>query len=257
MLPKVKFQLPSIKKEAQMLRSFCHPRPTGWDWSQRIYKRHPELEEIVRGAKDKDEFLKRCNKYAKTFIKQNKKELLNSTNNFQKDWDKIGPKYFKILSQHFETDYPKNIKIIRAYVSIVPICPRFLDEWSFNVRYEKPEQMRKIAMHEIMHFLHFKKWMEIFPKTKRKELDTPYLVWKLSEILAPIILNNHPQIQKMVKTHSAGYQEFQNIKIGGKKLIPYFENLYQKHLKTNHSFEHFLKLCWGKTQQYRAIIEKI
>lgn len=240
-----------------MLNNFCQPRPTGWDWSQRIYKKHPELKEITKDIKDKNEFLKKCNKYAKNFINQNKKELLNNVNNFQKDWDKIGPKYFEILSQHFETDYPKKIKTIRAYVSIVPICPRFLDKWSFNVRYDKPEQMRKIAMHEIMHFLHFKKWMEIFPKTKRKELDSPYLVWKLSEILAPIILNNHPKIQKMAKTYSAGYKEFQNIKIGGKKLIPYFENLYQKHLKSNYSFEDFLRLCWEKTQQYRTIIEKI
>ncbi|HAM88776.1 TPA: hypothetical protein DDY55_04140 [Candidatus Falkowbacteria bacterium] len=255
-IPKIKFKLPTLEREANMLYGFCHPRPTGWDWSGRVYKQHPELKKLVVGIKNKDKFFDQCSKYANKFIKENKKELKGAVADFQKEWDKFGEKYLKILSKHFETNYPKNKKIIIAYVSINPICPRFLDEWSFNVQYNRPEYMRRIATHEIMHFLHFKKWLEVFPNTKRKEMDSPYLVWKLSEILAPIISNHHPEIHKMVKAYSPGYKEFQDIKIGGKKLIPYFENLYKKHLTSKNSFEDFLKLCWERSERYGDVINK-
>ena len=32
-MPKVKFKLPTIKREAEILTSFCKPRKTGWDKS--------------------------------------------------------------------------------------------------------------------------------------------------------------------------------------------------------------------------------
>ena len=45
-MPKVKFKLPTIKREAEILTSFCKPRKTGWDKSGTVYKNHPELGEI-------------------------------------------------------------------------------------------------------------------------------------------------------------------------------------------------------------------
>ena len=256
-IPKVRFLLPTIKREAYFLHNFCRPRPTGWDWSDRVYKQHPELKEMVNGIKNEDEFFKLSYKYARKFIKEHKDELEKVKREFQKDWDKVGDKFLRILSSHFETDWPRNKKIIMAFISINPICPRFLDKWSFSVRYKRPEYLKKIVCHEIIHFLYFKKWKEVFPKATRKSFDSPHIIWKLSEILAPIILNYHPEIQKIVKIYSPGYKEFQDIKIGNKKLIPYFEDLYKKHLKNNQSFEDFLRLAWENIEKHKDIINKI
>jgi len=253
---KVKFKLPTMKREAEMLTVFCKPKRTGWDWSYKVYRNHPELEEILKDKKH-NELYRHIYKYSKNFIKKNEKKLNKLTTTYQKEWDKINDKYLKILSEHFETDYPKNRKVISAYVSIVPIFPRFLDEWGFNVSSRNTRMMIPISMHEILHFFYFKKWVEVFPKTKRKELDSPYLVWRLSEILDPIILNHNKDIQKLFKHKHNHYSEFQKIKIGKKTMIEHFEDLYKKHLKSNQSFEEFLKICWSEAKKHRKIIEKI
>lgn len=257
-MPKVKFKLPTIKKEAEVLTFFCKPRKGGWNWSDKVYRNHPELGEILKDKKP-EEYYKFIYKYSNAIVKKHKKRLNELVKKYQKEWDKINDEYLKVLSKHFETDYPVDRKIITAYVSIVPIFPRFLDTWSFNVssRNTNPDFMVSIAMHEILHFLYFKKWMEVFPKTKKEELNNPHLIWRLSEILDPIILNNNKDIQKILKYKHNHYSEFQKVKIGKKTMINHFEDLYKKHLKSGKSFEEFLKISWTETKKHRKIIENI
>ena len=239
-----------------MLTMFCQPHKGVWDWSDVVYRNHPDLKEVLKGKKPR-EFYSYTLKYARACVKSRKKELENLVTIYQKEWDVVNDRYLTTLSSHLETEYPKSRKTITAYVSIVPIFPRFLDKWAFNVSSKKPESMIPTSMHEILHFLYFKKWMEVFPKTKRKELDAPYLVWRLSEILDPIILDNNPDIQTLLSHKHNHYSEFQKAKIGSKPLIKHFESLYQKHLKSKRSFEEFLKICWDEAVKHRKIIEGI
>ncbi len=239
-----------------MLTMFCQPHKDVWDWSDVIYRSHPKLKDVLKGKKSK-EFYAYILKYTRVVVKERKKELDELVIKYQKEWNVVNDAYLQILSEHLETKYPKTKKVITAYVSIVPICPRFLDEWAFNVSSKKPEMVIPISMHEILHFLYFKKWMEVFPKTKRKELDAPHLVWRLSEILDPIILNNNPKVQALLKHKHGHYSEFQNAKIGKKPLVKHFEDLYKKHLKGKQSFEGFLKICWDEALKHREVIEKI
>lgn len=255
-LPRVKFKLPTTSKEAEILTMFCQSHKGVWDWSAVIYKNHPDLKEILKDKKSR-EFYSHILKYARACVKERKGELEKLVTRYQREWNKINDPYLEILSSHLETEYPRSRKIITAYVSIVPIYPRFLDEWAFNVSSKKPEMVVPISMHEILHFLYFKKWMETFPKTKRKELDAPHLVWRLSEILDPIMLNNNPEIQALLKHKHGHYSEFQNVKIGNKTLIKHFEDLYKKHLKSRQPFGDFLKICWNEALKHREIIEDI
>ncbi len=253
---KVKFKLPSVKREAELLNYFLTSASAGWDWSSIIYRNHPELKKILKGKKPND-FYKRIRKYSAEFIKENKDHLNESVKEYQKEWDKINEEYFKILSEHLETKIPKERKTISAYVSISPIFPRFLDEWGFCIGFKNIRLVIPFSMHEVLHFFYFKKWMEVFPETKREELDFPHLVWRLSEILAPAILNYNKDIQKLCKFRHEYYPEFQKVKIGKKKMIKHFEDLYKKHLKDRESFEEFLKNCRNETLKYKEIIGKI
>jgi len=112
-------------------------------------------------------------------------------------------------------------------------------------------------MHEILHFLYFKKWKEVFPKAERRTFDSPHLVWRLSEILDPIILNNYPKIQKLTKLKHQTYKEFQKAKIGNEKLVPHFEVLYRKHLQSKKPFEVFLKIAWKEAKKHHKKISAI
>lgn len=254
---KVKFIIPTADRESEVLYWFCKPRPTGWDWSGRIYAAHPELKALVSGVKSEKKFKVILSDYVRKYKTANKKEIKLAAERFQSDWDKIASRYFKAILSDFEMTLLVRRKIIKASVSINPICPRFLDDWSFHVRYDRPERMREIAMHEILHFLYFKKWLEVFPDTGREEMESPHLVWKLSEILATVILNNHPTLLALSKFKSKGYKEFQEIQIGKQKLIPYFAKIYKKHLKNKTPIGSFFVECWENAVLHRDVIEKI
>jgi hypothetical protein len=80
-------------------------------------------------------------------------------------------------------------------------------------------------------------------------------VWKLSEILDPIILNNHPDIQKLCRKKQSQYPEFDRLLIGKERLVDRFEALYRTHLASGASFEDFLQTAWQETQHHRGLLE--
>ncbi len=97
----------------------------------------------------------------------------------------------------------------------------------------------EVIMHECCHFLYFEKWKQLYPKTNNKRFESPYLEWHLSEILASVILNDI-RIQKMLKRKADFYNEHKRIKIDGKTVPKYFNDLYNK-ISKNKNFDEFLK----------------
>lgn len=254
----VEFELPSAKNEAGMLMYFCYnPKSNILDWSETVYKYHPKLKEIVAGIKDKDEFYNKCYEYVENYIKENHKEIKKARDSFEKSWNEVGGKFFQNILKDFDINLSGEIKKIKAIVSINPICPRNIDKWSYNLFYKSPSsRMREISIHEIIHFLHFKKWLEIFPDYDKKTFNSPYSEWVLSEILVIPIMNNNKTIQEIVKNSNFNvYNEWQSIKIMGKSLPEYFGEIYKEHLEKKAAFDDFIKKSWEEYNKHKDVIE--
>ncbi len=93
----------------------------------------------------------------------------------------------------------------------------------------------EVIMHESCHFLYFEKWKEIYPKTNNKKFEYPHIEWHLSEIIAPIILNDQ-RIKKLLKQKAVFYNEHEKIKIDNKTVPKYFTEIYNQ----NKNFKNFL-----------------
>jgi len=237
--PKVKFSNISPEIEQRWIFGFLFYNK--WGWEKRILKHHPELKNLFAMKKEKDRKIA-LKKYIRDFKIKNKEEIKQRVDIFKKEWRNIEKLYLSVLSQIIETDWPENRKNIKALISINPICPRFLDDWSFSLFYDlDTKNLLETIMHEICHFLYFKKWKEVFPDAQRKTFDYPYIEWHLSEILAPIILKDE-RIQKFLKKKPFFYDEHKDLKIDGIKIPEYFLNLYKEHLKIKTSFSDFLKV---------------
>lgn len=238
-MPKVLFRKNSISQEVKWLYLFIFEN--SWGWSRWIFKKHPDLKEVLKISKPKDR--KRfINNYIIKFRKDNEKKIENSIKKYKNIWSKKENKYYQILEKIIGTNFPKNKKKIIAFISINPICPRFLEDWSFSIFYNFKDKkyVAEVIMHEICHFLYFKKWKEIFPHINKKKFESPYIEWHLSEIIAPIILNDK-RIQKILKQRAVFYPEHSNIRIGDKSAPEYFNKKYIKIIKETQSFEVFLK----------------
>lgn len=234
-LPKVKFTDIPLAKEVDWIHGFLFQNK--WGWGKYIIRKHPKMKKAF-SFKSEAEQVKFLKKYIIKF-RQEKQALIEKNKiKYQQAWGKIEREFFIVLSEIIEIDWPKNRKIIKAMLSINPICPRFLNDWSFSIfyNYKKISHLKEVIMHECCHFLYFEKWKQLYPKTNNKKFESPYLEWHLSEIIAPIILNDK-RIQKLLKQKAVFYEEHKKIKIENKTAPQYFTELY----KSKKNFEEFLK----------------
>ncbi|NLE07057.1 MAG: hypothetical protein GX627_00335 [Parcubacteria group bacterium] len=243
-IPKVKFTNISLTKEINWMYGFLFQDK--WGWGKYIIKKHPKIKKVF-SLKTEAEQLKFLRNYIIRYKKNNQKLIEKNKTKYQKEWHKVEKDFFIILSEIIQINWPKNRKIIKAMISINPICPRFLNDWSFSIfyNYKKIFHAMEVIMHESCHFLYFEKWKKLYPEMDNKKFESPYLEWHLSEILAPIILND-PRIQKLLKRKADFYVEHKKLKIGNKTVPKYFNDLYKKN-NMNKNFDEFLK------ESYEAI----
>ena len=251
---KVKFVEIPIKIEIDWIYGFLFKNKWGWD--KRIIKKHPNLKPIYKLSKEKEriDFLK---KYIIRFKLLNKKRLLNDKKRFEKSWRRIEKDYLIELEKIFNTSWPLKRKQIKAMISLNPICPRFLNDWSFSLYFDyKIKDAIETAMHEICHFLYFEKWKKLFPESKRKTFNHPYIEWHLSEVVAPIILNDK-RIQKYLKQKAVFYNEHSKIRINRVSAPVYFSKLYNSYLKDNKNFDDFIKETYKIIKKHKNLFLNI
>lgn len=245
--PKVKFVDISISKEVDWIHGFLFQNE--WGWGRYIIKKHPKIKKIFSFKKEEDQ-VKFLRNYLIQFKKDNQKLVEKNKTKYQAEWRKIEKDFFILLSEIMQIDWPKNKRIIKAMISVNPICPRFLDDWSFSIFYDykKRSHAMEVIMHECCHFLYFEKWKKMYPKMNHKKFESPYLEWHLSEIIAPTVLNDQ-RIKKLLKQKAFFYEEHEKIKINNKKVPQYFTELYNK----NKNFEQFLDKSYKVIKKNKSL----
>jgi hypothetical protein len=243
-LPKVQFTNIPIDQEVDWLHGFLFQNK--WGWEKYIIKKHPYIKKVYSYKKEGEQinFLK---KYVTDYNSKNKEAIEQNIQKYEQEWQKIEKEFFTELSNIIQINWPANKKNIKAMTSINPICPRFLDEWSFTLffNYKKTTHAMETIMHESCHFLYFEKWQQIYPAMDAEKFESPHIEWHLSEIVAPIILNDK-RIQKLLKQQAFFYEEHQKIKIENKAVPDYFTQLYKKEKE---NFEKFLKKSYSVIQE--------
>lgn len=250
-IPKVEFSVAPIDKIFFRIHHFLNPSKGDWNWSEAILRNYPQLENKLKGVKDKRKEIE-YNFFKEVFQKERIK-LEKRAKIFQREWNKINDKIMLVLSKIVEQEWPKEDKKIFARVSLNPICPRYIKQRTFDVFYkQKPKHMKSVAIHEILHFIYFEKWKQIFPKTKEKEFDVPHLVWQLSEMVPGILLNDE-RIQEVLRYKFNSYKEYRNFKLEGKPLLFHLQDFYDN----RKDFADFLKKSWKFVKKYKKEINSI
>lgn len=251
-MPKVKFTNIPLSKEVDLMHGFLFQNK--WGWGKYIIKKHPKIKKAF-SFKTEAEQVKFLEDYIIEFRKENRKLIEKNKIKYQTEWQKIEKDFFGILSEIIQTKWPRNRKVIKAMISINPICPRFLNDWSFSIfyNYKKLSLAVEVIMHESCHFLYFEKWKKLYPKVNSKKFESPHLEWHLSEILTPIVLSD-ARIQKFLKRKADFYTEHKRIKIGNKTAPQYFNDLYKKVAKSK-NFDEFLKKSYLAIQKNKRLFK--
>jgi hypothetical protein len=246
-LPKTTFKQIDIDRETELAYSFMKNDKYS-RWSHVFDKKYPELRILQKESKDTEECWQKYREFLEGVHVREGKAMVSAQEKIQQEWEKISPTFLDTLSKHFETDWPADKPEIVGYISALPVFPRFLNEYSFCLGYKDIADMIETSAHEILHFLWFKKWKEVFPKIERKEYESPHLVWRLSEIMDPIILQCQPAIRDLIKPKKWGYASFENINIGDVSMTDYFKEIYVRSVASGDNFETTLRKLWQEAQ---------
>jgi len=251
-LPKTKFEQIDIAKEIELVNMFM----TSSRWAIAFDKVYPELRKIQKENENEGDRLKKYREFMESIHTRDHEQMLSAQEQLQVEWEKIEQPYLQALSKHLETNWPIEKEEIVGYISALPAYPRFLRGYSFCVGYKNVANMIETAAHEILHFLWFKKWKEVFPDIDEKEFESPNLVWRLSEIMDPIILQCEPKIRELIKPQKWGYSSFGSIKIGEVGMTEYFKDVYMRSVAANDPFEATLRKLWDEAKLHEEEISE-
>lgn len=249
-IPQVVFSDIPVNQEVDYLHGFIFNN--SWGWGRYIFRKHPKLRGVLKlkGERQRVSFLR---EYVLNYRSDNRVQIEMKAARFKSQWKKIEKKYFFLLSEIMETEWPPRRKKMKAQISINSICPRFLGTWSFTLffNYRKTAHAMETIMHESCHFLWFKKWKEVFPDADKKTYEMPHIEWHLSEIMAPIILNDG-RIQKLLRQKAAFYDEHQIVKIGGKTAPNHYAAMYARAKKEGVPFSDFMRSVYADIQKNKS-----
>lgn len=161
-------------------------------------------------------------------------------------WDKYNDIYFSTLSEYLGIDWPLDLENIVAKVGIIPIFPRYLDSFSFSISIDVNDILLiETCAHETLHFLWFEKWKKIHPEIPRKEYDSPYMVWRYSEMVTDPILNNKP-FSDLFDFYERGYDSFYELYDGDVLIMDNLRELFSQDVhidkKINDGYDYVRKL---------------
>ena len=109
---------------------------------------------------------------------------------YQIHWDTHKAVIQQAFEEIFELSLENEFNEMVEYINLNPICPRYLDTNSFDIFYLNSDKgALGMALHEITHFVWFKKWQAHF-KDNSFEYDAPYLKWVFSEMVVESVLSD-------------------------------------------------------------------
>jgi hypothetical protein len=241
-IPRVTFSIIPEKLEIDLLYGFLFDS----DWGKYILRKHPRIKPVLK-LKSRTERVAFLRRYVRTYRKTHQAAFTRAKQRYERTWHRIEQKAFLALSEIHNTDWPKDQKRIKAMISINPICPRFLNDWSFTIPInDTTAHAMEVILHESCHFLYFKKWKELFPKANPKTFEAPHAEWLLSELVAPVILND-PALQDVLKQKAKFYPEHRKLKIQNVTAPVFITRMYCK----RKNFDQFLRNAYKELKKSR------
>ena len=224
--PKIIFQPMPLQDNIDLVKWAFFENNDSLDIYKYTIQYFPELNNIKKADYTKEEIYNLIEKIVSLNYLKRKKEIIQKVHEYNKVWNHYNNKYFKELCNYLNTTFPENIKTINAYVGLIPVFPRYLDEFSFAI---SPDVTKKKVIetcaHETCHFLWFTKWKNLYPNCNKEEFESPYLIWKYSEMVIDPILNNKA-IKKVIHVNAKSYDSFYKLRDNDKYVMNNLKDIF-------------------------------
>ena len=226
-LPKIMFKEMTLQENIDVIKWAYFENNGALSVHDFTIKYFPQLVNLDSNL-SRDEIYKVIEEVVTNDYNKYKNRIKSETERYNTLWKQYNNSYFKTLSSYLNIEWPSDLKEISATVGLIPVFPRYLDDFSFSIGTDVDDlKLLEVCAHETLHFLWFEKWKQIHPDTPRREYDSPYLVWQYSEMVTDPILNNKP-FSTMFEFDERGYDSFYEFEDGSDKVMDKLRNIYSK-----------------------------
>ena len=248
MIPKVIFKVMSLEENIENIKWMFFDTEGEFSIRDAVIQYFPDLKDLI-DLESKENIYKNIEKLIKECYEYSLEKIELDVKRYNDIWNEYNDRYFSSLRKYLNIDWPSEKQIIVAKVGLIPVFPRYLDEFSFDLSFSlNKEKVVEVTAHETLHFLWFDKWKQLYPNCDRKEYDSPHLTWKYSEMVTDPILNSK-DINDVLKIEEKAYDSFYNIKDGNNNMMENLKSIYN----SNSSIE--FKITNGY-EYVKTILEK-
>ncbi|KKW35161.1 MAG: hypothetical protein UY83_C0016G0003 [Candidatus Adlerbacteria bacterium GW2011_GWA1_54_10] len=100
------------------------------------------------------------------------------------------------------------------------------------------------------------RWHDFLYRTYPELYEGPHLVWRLSEVMDPAVLQCHPKLAELIRPIKWGYNSFKDITIDGVEMVQYFAQVYKNCISAGYPFEQTMQKLWEEAQKHKDALER-
>ena len=214
-----------------------------------LFRFYPQFEQEKMKRMTPDEKREYLTAILKGIYQENEPLFMQKQEAYQRHWDASRIVVEEAFSEIFAMDLRDEFNDMTGYLSLNPVCPRYLDTHAFDLFYLNSERgAMGLALHEITHFVWFKRWNLLFHDDPA-EYEAPHVKWLLSEIVVDAILQETRLNALNPYRDENVYAYFYHCNIGGKPLLSTMLELFAAH-----PIESFMQESFALVKQYETEI---
>ena len=250
-IPKIEFKPMSLEENIEIIKWAYYEDNGILSVHHYTIQYFPELANINKNL-PQSEVYKIIEKVVKKEYQNYKFKIEAEVKRYNLLWKKYNDIYFDTLSNYLEVEWPTKCDIIEGKVGLIPVFPRYLDNFSFSISIGVEDwKIIETSAHETLHFLWFEKWKKIHPETPRREYDSPYITWQYSEMVTDPILNNKP-FTDIFEFKEKGYDSFYELYDKESLVMDNLRKIYNENIsineKINNGFDYIKKFLEKKNK---------
>lgn len=200
-------------------------------WSDSIYYFYPQIDQEKMKGLDGAAKKLYLTDTLRSVYGELQEQLDEKVAAYNAHWQQHRPQVEDALSEAFGLDSRPLFNDLRAYLTLNPVCPRFLQERTFDVFHLNSHRGAiGITIHEMIHFLWFHVWQRMH-HDDWQEYERPHLKWILSEMVVESIMRDErlSSINPYFPRENGGcvYRYFQDMFIEGRMILDTLDEMYR------------------------------
>lgn len=250
------YKFPSVKYSVDSIMEFQGGDETSF-WSEPLFKAYPKIDKSLFKRLDYKHRENYLNEFFYRFYLDNKKDITNKVNSYNRIWKKHRAQITQALEDVFEIKLGNKFNNMVGNITFNPIGPRYLDTNSFDVFYTNDaKHALGLSLHEIIHFVWFYVWHEHFDD-RYEEYESPSLKWILSEMVVETIMCDKrlKSINPYFDNGGVVYWYFYTLKIDNKLILDILYDMYNR-MPITKFMEQSYQLCLKYETDIRRHIVK-